>query len=308
MRESNWNFADELTRHGPNSTQNSLDLEQSRQYCTNLACNHYENFPVLTRFVPADRRQDFANVYAYCRWSDDIGDEVGDPAKSLELFIWWLSDLERCYSDQTPQHPVMIALKSTIQQFNIPIQPFRNLVAAFQRDQTQTRYRDFSDVMSYCECSADPVGRIVLYLCDSFSEERGRLSDKVCTGLQLANFWQDVAIDIGKDRIYLPQDSMVRFGVTESDIVHKKFTPQFAKLLEFEVNRADELLLEGRALAKQLKGRWKIVIGLFAEGGRTVLRKIRRNGYNVFDRRPKLSRGDLAGLVARTMLFLMRPK
>lgn len=293
-------FAIELAGLGPEAPPRKWSLEQAQGYTRNLADTHYENFPVVSVFVPKPLRQHFANIYAYCRWSDDLADEVGDQERSLELLDWWQWELDLCYLGQA-NHPVMVALAETVERFEIPKQPFIDLLTAFRRDQRQTRYDTFDDLVDYCRCSADPVGRLVLYLCERYNGERAALSDAVCTGLQLANFWQDVSRDIDKGRIYLPREDRVRFGVDEADLVARRFTPQFAELLRFEVDRAEALLRRGRPLARQMPGRLKIVIAMFAEGGLAILEKIRRIEYNVLDRRPKLTKWDMACVAARSL-------
>lgn len=290
-------FAEELARFGPDGREPAMTLAQARAYCYGMATGHYENFPVVSHMVPPHLRQHFANVYAYCRWSDDLADEVGDPEQSLRLLDWWHAQLETAYSGNA-RHPVMVALTDTIATYRIPQQPFVDLLTAFRRDQRQTSYETFADLRDYCRKSADPVGRIVLYLCERHSDERVKLSDAVCTGLQLANFWQDVGIDMKKGRIYLPKEDRDRFGVREADLQERRFTPEFAKLLEFEVERAERFLHHGPPLARQMPGRLKIVIGAFAHGGLAILKKIRAVEYQVLERRPKLSKADIMKVIA----------
>lgn len=294
-------YFDALKRDGAAAELPTVDREQARGYTRNLAATHYENFPVVTRVLPAHLRQHFANIYAYCRWSDDLGDEIGDPKRSLELLDWWEAELRRCYSG-TPTHPVMLALSETIQRFDIPEQPFLDLLTAFRRDQQQVRYETFSDLLDYCRCSANPVGHLVLFLCDRFNDENAELSDLICTGLQLANFWQDIAVDVEKGRIYVPREDWTRFAVAETDFLEKRFTPAMHELLAFEVERADEFLRRGMILPRRIPGRLGIVVAMLALGGRVILRKIRRVGYNVFRERPKLGKWDLPGLASRAIV------
>ena len=177
------------------------------QYCAHLARTHYENFSVATWFLPKRLRQHFFNVYAYCRISDDLGDEVGDTAASLELLDQWQRELDSCY-EGAPKHPVFVALAETVRQFDIPKHEFSDLLTAFRQDQTVTRFETFNDVLGYCHYSANPVGHLVLYLCGYRDAERQQLSDYTCTALQLANFWQDVSVDYAKGRIYLPLEDL----------------------------------------------------------------------------------------------------
>ncbi len=215
-------------------------LPQAQAYCRRLARTHYENFTVASWLLPRKLRQHFANIYAYCRWSDDLADETAGGAESLQLLDWWQSQLDDCYRG-IATHPVFVALQSTIDEFDIPIDPFRDLLIAFRQDQTQTRYETFDDLLGYCRNSANPVGRLVLYLGRCHDDRRGQLADNICTALQLANFWQDVARDYDRGRIYLPQESCRRAGYDEAMFARREFNPQFRQLLAGEVDRAESL-------------------------------------------------------------------
>src|ERR1043166_1468359 len=206
-------------------------LEEARAYCERLAKSHYENFSVATWFLPSRLRQHFYNVYAYCRISDDLGDEVGDPQQSLELLDQWESELNACY-EGSPKHPVFVALADTVKQFDIPKHEFSDLLIAFRQDQTVTRFETFDDLLAYCRYSANPVGHLVLYLCGYRDPERQRLSDFTCTALQLANFWQDVTVDYAKGRIYLPLEDLRLFNVSEDDIARNQNTPAFCAMMK----------------------------------------------------------------------------
>src|SRR6266699_1085451 len=209
-------------------------LRDAQSYCEKLARSHYENFSVATFFLPKRLRQHFFNVYAYCRISDDLGDEVGDPQASLALFDEWEAELDRCY-EGTPGHPVFVALAETVREFDIPKHEFSDLLKAFRQDQTVTRYETFGDLLGYCRYSANPVGHLVLYLCGYRDAERQALSDFTCTALQLANFWQDVSVDYAKGRIYLPLEDLRRYKVTEDDIASQRNTPAFCEMMRFQV-------------------------------------------------------------------------
>ena len=187
------------------------------EYCRRLARSHYENFSVASWFLPQRLRQHFFNVYAYCRISDDLGDEIGDPMASLQLLDQWEAELNACY-DSSPRHPVFVALAETVRRFEIPKHEFADLLTAFRQDQRIARYETFDDLLGYCRYSANPVGHLVLYLCGYHDAERQKLSDYTCTALQLANFWQDVSADFSKGRIYLPLEDLRRFGVSEEGI------------------------------------------------------------------------------------------
>jgi squalene synthase HpnC len=273
-------------------------LADARAYCERLAKTHYENFSVATWFLPAKLRQHFYNVYAYCRISDDLGDEVGDAQQSLELLDLWEEELNACYVS-APRHPVFVALAETVKQCGIPKHEFADLLIAFRRDQTITRFPTFDDVLAYCKYSANPVGHLVLYLCGYSDAERQQLSDYTCTALQLANFWQDVTVDYGKGRIYLPLDSLRRFGVSENDIAQRRATPQFIELMKFEVQRAREWFERGLPLIKMVNKELAVDLELFSRGGQEILNAIERQGYDVLVRRPVISKSRKLLLVAR---------
>src|SRR5437660_7060965 len=234
----------------------------AQEYCRHLARTHYENFSVATWFLPERLRQHFYNVYAYCRISDDLGDEISNPAASLQLLDEWEAELNACYAGE-PRHPVFVALAETVRKFDIPMQPFADLLKAFRQDQTITRYPTFNDLLGYCRYSANPVGHLVLYLCGYRDAERQALSDFTCTALQLANFWQDVSVDYTKGRIYIPLEDMQRFGVTEEGIASRCATPQFIELMKFEVARAREWFANGLPLIEKISPDLALDIELF---------------------------------------------
>ena len=238
-------FLDDLRRFGPDS-EVSLTPAEARDYCARLTASHYENFSVVTWLTPRELRPAFASIYAFCRWSDDLGDEVGDPARSIVLLDWWRGELRAMYEGRA-RHPVMMALSETVEQFAIPIDPFLALISAFEQDQTVTNYESYGELLDYCTRSANPVGHLVLYLARAFSQENALLSDCTCTGLQLANFWQDVSRDLAIGRVYLPREDREVFGYADADLFARRYAPEFAALLKFEVERARTLLVEGRA-------------------------------------------------------------
>lgn len=273
-------------------------LEEAQQYCRRLARTHYENFSVATWFLPKRLRQDFFNLYAYCRISDDLGDEVGDPAAALSLLDEWQSELQACYQG-TPRHPVFVALAETVRKFDIPQHEFSDLLIAFRQDQTVTRFESFADVLAYCRYSANPVGHLVLYLCGYRDAERQQLSDYTCTALQLANFWQDVTRDYAKGRIYLPLEDMRRFNVGEDDILCSRNTPAFCALMRFEVARAREWFERGLPLVGKVAKELAIDIELFSRGGQEILNAIERQDFAVLGRRPVISKPRKLALVAQ---------
>jgi len=275
--------------------------EDAAAYCRRLAQSHYENFSVASWFLPKRLRQHFFNVYAYCRISDDLGDEVGDANASLQLLDQWEAELEACYRG-SPRHPVFVALAETVQKFDIPQQPFADLLTAFRRDQTIGRYPAFTDVLAYCRYSANPVGHLVLYLCGYRNPERQALSDYTCTALQLANFWQDVTLDYAKGRIYLPLEDLARYGVSEDDVAKQRNTPAFCELMAFEVARAREWFNKGLLLVQKVNRELAVDLELFSRGGQEILNAIERQQYAVLGRRPVISKPRKLALVARAAL------
>ncbi|HUY34606.1 MAG TPA: squalene synthase HpnC [Pirellulales bacterium] len=295
-------FAAELARYGPTGDGAgglgaTPSLDESRAYCRRLALTHYENFTVASWLLPRRLRQHFYHVYAYCRWADDLADETGDRGRSLDLLDWWEDQLRSCYAGNV-RHPVFVALGETIREFAIPPEPFHDLLTAFRQDQHVHRYETFDDLLGYCRNSANPVGRLVLHLGRSHDHARGKLSDAVCTGLQLANFWQDVANDWARGRLYLPLADCRRFGYKEANLDRREATPEFRRLLAFEVGRAEAYLREGLPLVDQVSPALGADVWLFIHGGLKILERIEAVDYDVWTRRPKLSRADQARLLA----------
>lgn len=276
----------------------TLSLDTSRHYCHQLATQHYENFSVVSWLLPKALQQHFYNVYAYCRWADDLADETGDPTLSLELLAWWGEELQACFQGRA-SHPVFLALEDTIRTFDIPMGPFQNLLTAFRQDQHVTRYTTYEDLSDYCRNSANPVGHLVLYLCGYSDAERQRLSDATCTALQLANFWQDVSVDLQKGRIYIPLDDMAQFDYTETDLLAGTFDDRFVRLMAFEVVRARKLFDTGLQLCEMLDSRVRTDIELFNRGGLAILDLIERQNYDVLTHRPSLSKMQKISLMIR---------
>src|SRR3984957_11074588 len=245
-------------------------LDEARAFCRHLAESHYENFHVASWFLPTALRPHFHSIYAYCRISDDLGDEVGDPAQALALLDVWGRELDACYEGHA-HHPVFVALAETIRACNIPKEPFADLLVAFRQDQTVTRYATMDDVLGYCRYSANPVGRLVLYACGEVSpdkiDENFRLSDATCSALQLANFWQDVSVDFFKGRVYIPQEDMRRFGVTDEVIANGVATPEFRALMRHEVKCARWLFKQGLPLIGKVNRDLALDLDLFSRGG-----------------------------------------
>ena len=286
---------------------NPPTLEEARAYCKNLAETHYENFHVASWFLPKALRPHFHSIYAYCRISDDLGDEVGDTAAALALLDLWGRELDACYEGRA-RHPVFVALAETIRACQIPKEPFADLLVAFKQDQTVTRFQTMQDVLAYCRYSANPVGRLVLYACGEVSEENFRLSDATCSALQLANFWQDVRVDYsGKDRIYLPLSDMARFGVTEQTIAEGIATPEFRALLKFEVEYARSLFEQGLPLISRVNRDLALDLDLFSRGGLEILNAIERRNYDVLSERPAISKATKLQLAFRALSGKMLP-
>jgi squalene synthase HpnC len=276
-------------------------LAEAQAYCRELAESHYENFHVATWFLPQRLRPHFQSIYAYCRISDDLGDEVDDAQQSLALLDFWNDELDACYQGVT-RHPVFVALAETIRICNIPKTPFADLLVAFRQDQTVTRYRTMQDVFGYCRNSANPVGHLVLYVCGYREPELFTLSDFTCTALQLANFWQDVREDYLRHRIYLPQADMERFGVTEEQLRDRQFSSQFRSLMEHEVAFAQQLFEAGEPLLRRVDKEIAVDIALFSRGGQEILRAIKNQDYDVLRSRPVISKPRKVVLLLRAFL------
>jgi squalene synthase HpnC len=295
-------FREDLRRFGPGSSER-VSRSEALGYCARLTATHYENFSVVTWLTPRAHRPAFESIYAFCRWSDDLGDEVGDPQRSLELLSWWRGELLAMYRGQA-RHPVMIALAETVERHGIPAEEFEALISAFEQDQTVTEYLTYEQLLDYCTRSANPVGHLVLYVAGGFSPQNARLADATCTALQLANFWQDVARDLGIGRIYLPREDRARFDYPECDLRQLRFTPSFAELMQFEVARARALLALGRELVPRISGAMAVSVDLFSRGGMAILEEIEARGYDVLSARPALSRWTKLRLLAHAIVAM----
>lgn len=299
----------QLDVYGPERCD-QLTLEQARAMCRRLAHGRYENFTVLSRLVPADRRDDFAAVYAFCRWADDLGDEIGDPERSLELLAWWRGELGLCF-DGAPRHPVFTALAPVIARHELPIEPFDDLIRAFEQDQRVRRYATWEDVLAYCRLSANPVGRLVLMvLGEPREEERFALSDDICTALQLTNHWQDIRRDIlDRDRIYLPAElieiddfeTRLAGSAKQRYAVDQTFLGEARSLVKKLVDRTWPLYERGGNLIHRLGDGAKPIVWLLASGGAQVLHRIEMWNYETALHRPTLGPAAKIGLVAEAM-------
>jgi squalene synthase HpnC len=260
-------------------------------WCAELARSHYENFTIASWFMPSAMRRHVHAIYAYARIADDFADEE----RSLSRLDQWQRELELAYAG-APRHPVMVALADTARLYNIPQEPFLDLLKAFRSDVQFQGFETAADLLDYARYSANPIGRLVLYLFGYHDVERQRLSDLICSGLQLANFWQDVAIDLAKGRIYLPRRDMANYGVTAEALSEGKVTDGFIGLMRHEILRAREMLLAGSALSTVVGHGLRRDILMFAGGGLAILRAIEHAGYDVFRTRPKLTRLDYVKL------------
>jgi squalene synthase HpnC len=282
-------------------------LEEARAYCRRLAESHYENFHVASWFLPRRLRPHFHSIYAYCRISDDLGDEVGNREQSLALLKLWGEELDACYRGEA-RHPVFVALTETIRACDIPKEPFADLLVAFRQDQTVTRFATMEEVLRYCRYSANPVGRLVLYACGYRDQERFELSDYTCAALQLANFWQDVRVDYQKDRVYLPLEDMRRFGVDEQVIAAGTMTAEFRELMKYEVDYARSMFLKGMPLIGKVDRELAVDLELFSRGGLEILRAIEEQGFDVLGARPAISKSRKAALLLRALTGKFMPR
>ncbi|EEO27569.2 squalene synthase HpnC [Oxalobacter paraformigenes] len=267
-----------------------------------MAVEHYENFPVASILLPSRLRQPVEVIYHFARSADDIADE-GDLSSSerLAALSFYADELDRIGRGETPRRELFVALGKTVRDFHLPLEPFKNLLFAFRQDISVKRYDAFADLLDYCRCSANPVGLLMLHLYDAATEENCRMSDAICTALQLINFWQDVALDWQKDRIYIPQEDMRAFGVTPDDIAGANVSENWKALMAFETERTRKLMHSGAPLAEKLPGRIGWELRLVVQGGLRILERIESAGFDVFRKRPVLRGGDWLSIVWRCL-------
>lgn len=282
----------------------STSVADAFAYCENMARTHYENFPVGSLLVPKAKRKHVYSIYAFARTADDFADEgygtATTQADRLQLLDDWEFQLENCYRG-IATHPIFMALAETVRELYLPLELFRDLLSAFKQDVVKARYADFSEVLDYCRRSANPVGRLILLLFGHRDEQLHKLSDCVCTALQLANFWQDVAVDLEKDRVYLPQNEMQRFGYNEAELFAREFNPRYAELLKFQVERTWQLFAYGRELPQLVSGRLSFELNLTWHGGTRILELIEQQGYDTLNQRPKITKWDKVVLLMRAI-------
>jgi squalene synthase HpnC len=285
----------------PEALARSYTPQEAAEDTRWLATHHCENFHIASFLLPKRLHQDFYNVYSFCRWADDLGDEIGDTTESLRLLSWWRNQLTAMYSGQAT-HPVFLALMSTVLRHGLPVEPFNDLISAFEHDQRVTRYRDWQELFGYCRCSANPVGRLVLALCGYSDPERVALSDATCTALQLANFWQDVAVDLEKDRVYLPLQLFEQHGYTLEDLFARRHSSAFCAVMRDAIDCARNLFLEGLRLSRMVDRRLALDLDLFSRGGLRILHKIEQQDYNVLAHRPSISKGERVRILIASLL------
>jgi squalene synthase HpnC len=293
LREAELKIAEKLPPNG-------CGVAEAQAYTHWLATHHYENFNVASWLLPKALHQHFYNLYAYCRWADDLGDEIPDRARALELLDWWEQELNLCYEGR-PSHPVFVALRETITAKDIPQRPFADLLKAFRQDQNVTRYANWNGVLDYCVYSANPVGRLVLYLCGYRDAERQALSDATCTALQLANFWQDVSRDLDIGRIYIPLDRAAAHGLTESDLMARKFDARYVALMKELIGKTRALFAQGLPLARMVQGKLSVDLEMFSRGGIAVLDAIEAQGYDTLHHRPAIGKAKQVELLGRSI-------
>lgn len=289
----------DLARFGPDCHGYEMSVPESESYCKNLALNHYENFSVASFLLPKSIRQDFYNIYAYCRWSDDLADET---SSSVDLLQWWRNELRQCFAGSS-KHPVFVALRSTLLRHPLPIEPFEKLLDAFCQDQYVIRYQNDEEVLAYCSGSANPVGRILLGLAKTTHSDAIRQSDLVCTGLQLANFCQDIQKDALRNRIYLPQSRWTTYSISQDDILQGTKSAPLQNALRDWVYYAREHLVQGLPLVQQVP-RWLARdVQLFVRGGLSILENIERAGFDVWNRPIEVTKSQKLMLLGKAILF-----
>jgi hydroxysqualene synthase len=277
-------------------------LREAQRFCADLTRRHYENFPVASILIPARIRSAVQAIYAFARIADDFADEPAHEGRRLERLDEWRNMLDECFHGRAI-HPVFVALGDAVRRHALPPEPFRDLLEAFRTDVTCRRHEDFASLLRYCRLSANPVGRLILHLFGHDDPVLVGRSNAFCTALQLANHWQDVAIDLAKDRIYLPADEREACGVTEDDLRAGRVTDGFRRLMLDQIARVRILFSTARPLCDAVGGRLRWELRLTWLGGMRVLDRIEAAGCDVFGRRPKLGARDAAGILRRAVLW-----
>lgn len=302
-----YRFSEEWQRYRPGTSPGRMSLADASSYCRWMAKSQYENFVVGSLLLPRQLRPHFFHVYAFCRWADDLGDESGSPSAALEALAWWRGELLAMY-DGRASHPILIALQTTVREYGIGPEPFLDLLSAFEQDQTVTRYETFTQLLEYCRRSANPVGRLVLSLFRETNPEQLAASDDICTGLQLANFWQDVRRDHDKRRIYLPKEDMLRFDCAGFFTEPVSQLERFRELIRFQIDRTAGYFQRGRRLILNLPPRYQAEIELIIRGGEMLLDRIQNVGYDTWTTRPTVSTWTQASLLLGTLFRRCWPR
>lgn len=298
---ASWEPAGEGSGESRVSPVSPVSIDEAFRYCARVATAHYENFPVASLFLPADKRPYIQAIYAFSRVADDFADEQDRlPAERLANLDDWERMLRECYQGKA-EHPVFIALGETVRQNRIPIEPLLDLLAAFRRDVTQSRYESFDDLLGYCRCSANPVGRLVLMIFGHREEALFALSDRICTALQLANFWQDVFVDAARNRLYIPLEDMRRFGYAEASWLGRVPGKGYKELMKFEIERTKGMFYEGAELPRLVEKELQVELKMVWLGGMSILRLLEKRGLDT-GRRPSLGTLRKIMILVRALL------
>ena len=277
-------------------------MPQAFQFCERLAHDHYENFPVASMLVPREKRPHVYAIYSFARIADDYADEPGlTPAERVNSIVEWEEQLVDAYRGHA-HHPVFVALRETVDRFQIPVELFQRLLKAFRSDVTTHRYETFDQVLEYCDNSANPIGRLMLLLFNYRAEMSMELSDSICTALQLTNFWQDVSVDLEKDRVYISMEDIREFGYSEEDLLERRCTQAFRDLMCYQIERTEELFREGKPLLADVGSDLRMELKLTWNGGMRILKKIEKQDYDVLARRPTLSLYDKISILGSSFM------
>ena len=291
-----------LTRDLKKVARRTWTVPRAFQFCEHLAHDHYENFPVASLLVPREKRPHVCAIYSFARIADNYADEPGlTPAERVDSITEWEEQLIDAYRGHA-RHPVFVALRETVDHFEIPVELFQRLLKAFRSDVTTHRYESFEDVLEYCENSANPIGRLMLLLFNYRSETSMEFSDSICTALQLANFWQDVAIDLKKDRVYIPLDDIREFGYSEEELLGLQCSQAFKDLMCYQVERTEQMFQEGKPLLSDVGSDLRMELKLTWKGGMWILKKIEQQDYDVLARRPSLSLLDKTSILFSSLV------
>lgn len=280
-------------------------VETGYRWCERLAYNHYENFPVASKFLPAQLRPRVAALYAFARTADDFADEPRYEGRRSQALAAWEQLLETCFHREV-QHPVFIALRDTVRRHNIPIAPLKALLTAFRIDLTKHRYTTHQERLHYCQHSANPVGQLMLYIHGHHEPALHRFSDEISSALQIANFLQDLSVDTPRGRCYLPEEDLLHFGVTHEDLIAKRATTNFKELMRFEVTRTRAMFYRGRPLIRHVSPGLSMELDATWRGGMAILQRIEAQDFDTLTSRPKLDKRDMAGIVVRSLFSFGR--